>query len=759
MRLTKLLTFLIAVTWLTNPLTATAAEIDSLDFEKNIDQFEQELESEIKSYLLLTENNKSPEKKQKPEKHILKKSRKRKPSKELTSLTSKHYPHIKKMSKLTSTGKDADLYLSGYLREDAFIYNRVRTLRSDYDDQNGFIRHKLHLDFFFEQGKQKYEGKPVSEAFVRLTNYMFWQEDSHYTPIITDDINLPTLDNVSIAKDLHVKNLIPLLFVEQAWLRLHFDKFIRCFKKNKTFLQIGLFPYTVGRGITLGYHEDLAIDYLGFAGEGGFNRYPSMPPGILLRTELLDNLSLDLYYMKWREVNQNMTNILKPTREHRLSGPRPHRGKGKDTDVWIARLDYNNYCEDWGSILAQPYWVYVNAPEQAVEFLSDASSQLHTLGMMVDYNHLNLSFNIEVAGQFGHQDVHGIDRNTIELTKKGNDGNVCTSFSHVFLDNSKSRSQAPVGRKAGSLVSTTANDVFDPQNQLKFIVQQPHNRNVSRQGQAITNIGGTNVKVETMGHEINLFNSDTFGNARFRKPYRLNYSGFMALADTAYEFDDLPLRIAATAAHISGDNYPYNNECNDSYRGFVPLKSRYKGMGVQNFLFFDRLIIPRPLNISHRNLYAFNDQRSLTNLQFIGFGLTWFPLNERKKMALTTDIMWLWKAASQPKWDNLGKHPDAAREAEIAVDRQRFNFKGWESTQHARRMLGTELDIKFYYHMLDHCRLYIKTAFFFPGGLYKDTQGQPNIVTIRKDACGFDHYDSLGHDMAFAFVTGLNYTF
>ena len=56
----------------------------------------------------------------------------------------------------------------------------------------------------------------------------------------------------------------------------------------------------------------------------------------------------------------------------------------------------------------------------------------------------------------------------------------------------------------------------------------------------------------------------------------------MALADLSYTWDSHPFKAAAAAGYISGDNYPYNEEVSRSFKGFIPLRSRYKGMGVQN---------------------------------------------------------------------------------------------------------------------------------------------------------------------------------
>jgi hypothetical protein len=233
----------------------------------------------------------------------------------------------------------------------------------------------------------------------------------------------------------------------------------------------------------------------------------------------------------------------------------------------------------------------------------------------------------------------------------------------------------------------------------------------------------------------------------------------MALADISYEFEQYPIRLAAAVGHISGDQYPYNDEINKNYKGFVPMRSQYKGLMVENVLILDRLVIPRPMNLSYLNLYAFNHLKNLSDMQYLGFGFTWYPFENRKTLSVTSDTIFFWKAVDIPQWDKNGTHPDPLAEQELQFDRQQLEFSGWESTEKARRFLGIETDIKILYKILDHCNSVFRFCAFFPGGLYRDLDGQPNIATRRLDQTGQSHYDSLGREIALGFVCGIDYRF
>lgn len=650
--------------------------------------------------------------------------------------------------------KDAIFTLKGRLTDELFFYNRVNTLRDDYFDSNEFVRHKLNLDFTFIQDKHAYRA-PTSEGFVRLTNYLYWQYNDKYMPCLVDQSDALRTNFNQAQSTLHARNLMPLIFPEQAWFKLNLERICDMLYDRPTSFKIGFFPYTLGRGISLGYHDDLGIESQGWAGEGDFTRYPYMPPAALFTTRIMKNLTTDFYFSKWREVDACIEQTTLPVRHNHLGEINPERGKGKDRNVLAIKADYITHPTALETWHLQPYWLYVNAPEQTIEIEADASAQLHTLGMMINIINDNISVNVECAGQYGYQDIHAIDRNSIK------DGN----FTHIFLGANDSRVPVP----AGNLIKKgTDIGYVKAENELANVINSLNNRNLDMQGQPLVKANGSLLRVNPFSgssnngsNDIQTYNSNIFNNKRFRPGYRRNHCGAMALIDINYDFLTYPLRVGAAAGHISGDEYPYNDELGGSNHGFIPLRSRYKGEAVKSFLLFDRLIIPRPMNLSHKNLYAFNNLKNLSDLQYLGVSLSWFPLEDRKTMAVSNDLMFFWKAASINKWDKNGQCPDvlANQPNQLPFDQQQLNFTGWESTEPARRFLGTEFDFKLLYQFIDHCTVFTKLCLFFPGGLYKDLDGQPNIATRSVDMQGNMHYDSLGSQTALGFVCGLDYKF
>ncbi|MCB9493397.1 MAG: hypothetical protein H6679_03920 [Epsilonproteobacteria bacterium] len=676
-----------------------------------------------------------------------------------------HMPHLHDAYKIKLETQDLEIGLGGRIRDEFFFYNRARTLRDDCFDRNEFFRHKLNLDFSVQQGAQRY-GTPASQAFIRLTNYVRWQNHGHYMPMYIDDLLIPSLPDVSLAQNVKVKNVMPLIFTEEAWFKINFNAFTDLLQDRETYLKVGYFRFFLGRGIVVGYHDDLAVDYLGWPGEGLFARHPHMPPGLLLHHQIHKNIAAELYYMKWREVNNSHFDVSQPVRRGHLKGA-PERGRDKDRDTVIGRLVLDYKSKEKGKYYAEPYWAYTRAPEQQIEAQADASSHIHTLGLMFDWKKNNMHFNFEVAGQMGHQQMHGLDRNLIQLVHGGSSGAVSAKFSHIDLKSNIPTQDSGIVVRAkahagthGGVFPIPADGAFKKDELLPLIVNNPINKDPQVTDNLKRTDNAQNLLVNT-GGTANSFalNSQRFGNNRFRLPYRLSYRGIMALADMSYEFEKPHLKAALAVGYIGGDNYPYNNERDCTYHGFIPMRSRYKGLGVQNMLIFDRLAIPRPVNISHRTFFAFNNTKDLSNLQFLGAGLTWYPLEEKSKLSLTLDVMSLWEAAQLQKWDKNGTHPDPDIEKQIAEARKFFGFSGWESKDNASKHLGVEVDLKLFYEILNHSLFFVRMAIFVPGNLYKDLLGQPNELTIRVTRDGFNSYQSLGNSTAFALIMGINYRF
>lgn len=711
--------------------------------------------------------------------------------------------------------KDMQMLLGGRVREEYSYAGRTQTLRDDFSDVINVWRHKASLLLGIRQGVRRH-GKAASEALLKLTNYSMWRNESRYLSMEPADLQITSLDGAHIGDHTH-RQLVPLVFAEDAYFKINFDAFLRPFHKHPTSLQIGYFPYWIGRGVSLGYYVDGGVPHMGWGLDGDANNLEQSPVGVLLSGQIIENLTATFYYTKWQGITVFLGDTRFPSRIQRLDKPRPERGSCKDVETWAFKCDYKYKANTWDMLL-EPYIMYTRAPEQTIEVKADARSSLGTYGAMIEFNWKGFHVNIEAAGQFGHQNVFGIDRNVVQLKRDKVTGNVQEVNSHIFYGDPNIVSAAlmaqglptdaaTVNRAIGLLANQNAplknlagltapnfNNLGRPD--LLNVTNDPINRAVEKNGVQLENpaVAGEGVVIKVSRNEDgaatagagvnnrnitrltqvnqNVVNSDLIGNERIRKPFKLDYSGFMFLGDVSYMFEEIPLKLAFAGAYISGDAYPYNEQRSRSFKGFITQRDyNYIGHEVRSLAVLYARVGPRPLNISYNKLYAYNHYQDMSNLAYLGAALHWYPLKKKDKMCINPNILAFWTPGRVNKWDPRGNpnittgNPvrDALQNNALSAARSELGFTGWESSERASNYMGTELNLIAEYFVLENLRLYTLDAIFFPGQLYKDLRGQPNRNTRRLDTTpgreGKVVYESLGTKIAFGLNIGFRYTF
>lgn len=724
--------------------------------------------------------------------------------------------------------KDMQMLLGGRVREEYFYSGRSQTLRSDFSDVINAWRHKASLMVGVRQGARRH-GKPATEALLKITNYSMWRNEGRYTGLEETDLQIQSLDGAHIGDHTH-RQLVPTMFAEDAYLKINFDAFLRPFHKHPTYLQIGYFPYWIGRGVALGYYVDGGVPHMGWNLDGNARNLEQSPAGVVLSGEIIKNLTATFYYTKWQGVTVFLGDTRAPSRIQRLEAPRPERGSCKDTETWAFKLDYKLKDKNW-DLLLEPYIMYTRAAEQSIEVKADARSELGTYGAMVELNWKRVHVNLEAAGQFGHQDVFGIDRNVVQLKRDKVTGNVQEVNSHVFYGSNAQVSAVAAGLVLDGLVTAAqvaaglVNEIISVSNQnapvkvteqaipatpagtnfqLLNIVNLDANRAADKNGARVVNSNGANASIAVSQGESaavgglnntvqlsnqRVINSNLVGSERIRKPFKLDYSGFMFLGDISYTFEKCPLKIALAGTYISGDAYPYNEQRSRKFKGFMTQRDyNYIGHEVRSLAVLFARVGPRPMNISYNKMYAYNHFQDMSNLAYIGGGLNWFPLKKRDKMSINTNVLGFWTPGRVNKWDvnanpnfdfaqnlaiqglNVSNDPNSIQSPTLSAAnvrqegiRGKLGFKGWETTHRASSYMGTELNLIAEYFVLENLRLYTLDAIFLPGQLYKDLKGQPNRNTRRIDVTpgreGEAVYESLGTKVAYGLNLGIRYTF
>jgi len=671
------------------------------------------------------------------------------------------------------TRKDVDVSLQGRVRQDWIGYEKIYTLRASNADQLSAFRTKACVDFVASYGKQRF-GKSAADAMLRLTNYGYWKAESYYMPFV--EVADPTASPQTKAINL-------LTYVEEAWVNLHFGTFFEAYdnwfsyKKHPVSLKVGYFPYTLGRGISLGDYP-MHIPYLGWQSYN-YDDTRSNHPGILIHGYINKDISYDLYYSKRQELSISRSLTWKTVHDRRTDRTYKFRGIAKDRELWAASMDFN-HDKRWGKLHVQPYLLYVDSPELQIEFEADSSARLGTVGMMTKYQKGRFTMNVEVAGQFGHQNVYAIDRNE-QVVETDLDGRQILRHTHVFYGDNAATSENMAPVNGGALVANVNSFA-----NRGGICPDTGNKtpSVTKNGDLLQG-GSVYVLPYADSGSLNshdIYNSNVTGNARFRNNYRLDYRGFMGAVDMKYEFEKVPVIIAATATYISGDKYPFNSECGCSkrYKAFLPYGDYdYIGKYVYSQVVLDARKLPRPTDISYRHGYAFNNVKDTSNLAFLGLGTTWHPFEDKNKLMFRTNLLWFWQTATLKKWNKACPLPyDGGRESYLfqgdktwthdsigiwstgssGICGKDYYRKGWKSCDDASRMLGTELNFEVQYRPVRNCIFLAQLGCFIPGDLYKDLDGQPNERTKDGPQAASGVY-GLGHDPVWRGALSLDYRF
>jgi hypothetical protein len=634
---------------------------------------------------------------------------------------------------ISLTKGDVDLYIGGKADLTWKFFDKMTTLQRADDDQWGFWEQVSNLDFFTQYGRQKYD-KSAVDSFLRIKSKWLWGNVGRHTPL-----------NDS-SKDTEV--ILP--YVNQAWINVHLGTFVSWLKNHPVSIKAGYFPYMLGRGVSMG-GTPMHIPHLGWdSGEGWWTDY--YYPGVLLRGHIADNITYDLYYSQQSEKSDYYTDERAAVWANRTDGRSTHRGIRKDRDLFTAKMDLSHESKEWGMFKFQPYAMYLDSPENLVEydrahFTADSSVRLGTVGVMADYKHKGLKINIEAAGQFGHQQMYAIDRDTTEAaydTSSDTDFQNYTGIgyqkhTHIFMGDTDSDTDAPTESwRQAPHAGTYINDISSSEG-------TDYNGELIGSGVAYQYDLSSDAIVKADKYA---YNSNFYGNKRFRDGYRIDYRGFMVLGDASYKLEEYPVKFAVAAGYISGDSNPYNTEVDKRSRTFIPYgDSNYNGNEVKSYVVLKDRYLSRPTDFSYRRQAAEVHWRDSSNLQLFGFGTEYKPFKD-DSMVLASNVICFWAPSAPKKWN---KDASALAEFSTVWGESTAWDKGWMSTHDASNYLGTEVNLMAHYEPVEALSCKFTGGIFFPGGLYKDIEGMPTVVD--------NNHVGLGHEPVISITLGVKYLF
>lgn len=611
---------------------------------------------------------------------------------------------------------DFELIFSGVFKPESFFGKNITLLNNN--NRGNFIyfsRHTLDLALDILYGKETY-GKTVAECMFDVRDRGIWGSPTSIAA--TTDAETKVVDSVGRSH----RHFIPrhIFWMREAWILCELAEFLGLSFRNGHTFKVGLFPFSLGRGIALGDAYAVGPELVGFYSDGVVDQFA---PGALLHGDILsDMLSYDLY----AAIFQNKTSTLSDT-EAAILGQEfgrlktPQRGSGNVNFLIATRLTIDLLQHSrFGDLHIEPYALYNHDPEQHVEFNADASSRLGTVGLATEYKHKRVELGFDYALNLGQQRVKGWDRNQVE--ERNRNGQVVLVNSQVVDQNGNN-----IPFVSGSVAQGIIYNSFQSEAQNDAV------------------IGTVTGDVGYLTGPVTLQNS----NRRFRNPFTNKYEGWMFVIDGAVWALNHDLKVAAMTGITTGDDNPNDETVDGVYSGFVPLQEIYSGGRVRSvYLLGGAGRLSRPLSapttIQTSSRFA-RTVNGFTNLVFLGSSAWWVPQDRKKPYSINPNVIAYWQEKPTHKFD--------------AKTKQELNCL-------ASTYLGTELNLFAHVMVLKDLKLFFVGAVFFPGTHYRDIKGKPLNSTQQAlldslDVTGFsdDRIPNIGDDISYVANIGLEFKF
>ena len=523
---------------------------------------------------------------------------------------------------------------------------------------------------------------------------------------------------------------IPRLFlwIRELWIQFNASELLGLPFCNQHTMTFGAFPFELGRGIALGAAFSLDPTDLGFFNESGIDQYAF--GGKLSGDIYKGELTYDVYAAILSNFADTFDNVNQKIRGQQFGFRQDQaRGFGIINYVVAGRLVYTPKLKRPGqSIRVEPYILYNHNPEQRVEVPGDATSDLGTAGIAGEFELGNFDCGFDTAFNFGHQNVHGWDRNGIKLENRDGDAVVVNTHVRQAAEGIPNARTSPLALKARvnqAIINTSAQTAED---------------------------NGVIIGQNNLGTLIN-------GPFRFTNPSRNQYRGMMLVYDMGYYICKPELKVCAGFGYASGDRNPNRDQrfTGDSdqaktYEGFIGLQEIYSGTRVKSaFLLSGQGKIPRALTFPAPEVFDpfATVANRFTNVLFSGASVFWKPAWSCKKWTLNPNMVAFWSDFSTSFFDET-------------QGRRGRNVQG----SFARNYLGLETNVFIEAMLIEDLKLITVAGVFFPGAHFRDIQGRPLTRDQREflnnvDVSGIqnDRVPLLGSDKAYFINVALEYRF
>lgn len=607
------------------------------------------------------------------------------------------------------------IWSGGQGRLEIGFYNRVESF---YADNTSYLSGSKYDQIFYAQNTTdiKFYVKQADALRSRLVIRNKFRAGEPESLGKTSDSFVKILDSEEGSHSHYIGKL--LFWVREGWFEATLNDLFCLKTRGKHYLKLGVFPFVLGRGISLGDAYAVSPGTIGFFSNNVIDQYA---PGVLLYGDLVpDRLQYDFYFSILRNYAGSFKDVNAKVFKNEIGrAATPWRGFGHINFVFAARLIGiipDLLCSP-SIIRIEPYGFFNNDPEMKVEFDSDASSKLATIGAAIDYEGEIFEWGIEMAANFGNQKLRPWDRN---YPKEANrNGTQVVEYTKVY-DSDSFSTKALVSNANKAIVASSA-------------------QGVAFNGKEIASSG--------------LYNADD----RFRAAKTNQLKGAMFVADASINWSK-KVKLSSALQIASGDENPNKRPLDntpesisdDIYSGFVPFQSIYSGKRVLSLFFLGSGRVARPLSVPPGGSSKYQlagVESGFTNLLMLGFGADIeSKIFSGRDARFRPNVIFGWQAYATKKYDI-----DTLSSLDEPAD----------------KYLGVEVNLFGEVELYRNLRMFLVTGFFLPGSHFDDIKGIPlnqdNLDALKNPVCGsiFDRNSPpvLSNKVAFLFNVGMIYNF
>ncbi|MBT3455894.1 hypothetical protein HN446_02415 [bacterium] len=605
-----------------------------------------------------------------------------------------------------------------------------------------------------------------------------------------------------------------MLWLRKSWLDFKIDFDSPNQSKKQGYIKAGLFPYSIGSGISLGDAHIVGQEIPGLYSENFVDQFR---PGITAGINFSDKLLLEAYLGIIETENNNFIACAEFTQTQ--NGPdSSSTGSFNNNFVTSGAITWSPYQKREFSLNIKPYMVFHHNNIQTVEFPNDSNMQMGILGLELNYKKNRLEFDIEAATNIGRQTVKEWDRNIIEagsiprnthlfmVSEHGstsrekaamityiNDGNLSSgSWSEIYLTGSDGKQKYVATYKppytTTAAMTTQLSDY--PGTGAYWIYTYKGSASSPEQAQNYANgaiftsgvDGGTTRKYK---------NSYT----RFRKKYINTLHGCMFHMGASYTLgNETTTKIGGAVGIISGDKDPNNTQesilvnrsiyehptlkdYDKTYSGFVGTEQLYNNKHLLSLFVMDARKFNKPLSISPRMTPT-----NLTNTIFIGAGTNTLFSFEKSDLRLRQNIVAMFEASKtkygyDPTIIDINYvnefHPGVFTNPDL-YEPNEGKFANYN--KYVSKFLGLEYNISLDYSFKKDFNFFLISGMFIPGSHYTERKGthiplreQVKLASIdysrytrqyQAEHENFEKFNiTLGDNVALYFNCGLQYKF